>query len=86
VVGQGDGTHFCVNAGINRLALGVGVLIEQKDITDIVAAIELSAAYPDIVQVYTNLLAASGNHLDAFMKVLERPEEGSSATRARKGR
>jgi hypothetical protein len=73
VVGQGDGAHFCVNAGINRLALGVGVLIEQKDITD-------------IVQVYTNLLAASGNHLDAFMKVLERPEEGSSATRARKGR
>ena len=67
-------------------ALGVGVLIEQKDITDIVAAIELSVAYPDIVKVYTNLLAASGNHLDAFMKVMERPEDGSSATRARKGR
>jgi len=67
-------------------ALGVGVLIEQKDITDIVAAIELSIAYPDIVKVYTNLLAASGNHLEAFMKVLERPEEGSGASRARMGR
>jgi hypothetical protein len=53
---------------------------------DIVAAIELSIAYPDIVKVYTNLLAASGNHLEAFMKVLERPEEGSGASRARKGR
>jgi hypothetical protein len=67
-------------------ALGVGVLIEQKDVTDIVAAIELSVAYPDIVKVYTNLLAASGNHLDAFMKVLERPEESSSAAKLRKGR
>ncbi len=68
-------------------ALGVGVLIEQKDMTDIVAAIELSAAYPDIVQVYTNLLAGSTNHLAAFMKVLERPEESTSAAaKLRKGR
>jgi hypothetical protein len=57
-------------AGITE-ALGVGVLIEQKDMTDIVAAIEVSAAYSDIVQVYTNLLAASQRHLDAFMKVLD---------------
>jgi len=55
-------------------ALGVGVLIEQKDMSD-------------IVQVYTNLLAGSTNHLDAFMKVLERPEESTSAAaKLRKGR
>jgi len=53
-------------------ALGVGVLIEQKDMTDIVEAIEVSLAYADIVQVYSNLLAGSENHLDAFNKVLER--------------
>lgn len=57
-------------AGITE-ALGVGVLIEQKDMTDIVTAIEVSAAYSDIVQVYTNLLAASQRHLDSFMKVLD---------------
>lgn len=63
-------------AGITE-ALGVGVLIEQKDLTDLVAAIEVSAAYADIVQVYTNLLAGSQRHLDAFMKVLD--TSGSSA-------
>ena len=53
-------------------ALGVGVVIEQKDLDDLVAAIELSLAYPDIVRVYSNLLASSENHLAAFNKVLER--------------
>ena len=54
-------------------ALGVGVVIEQKDMTDIVAAIELSVAYADIVQVYSNLLTGSEHHLAAFLKVLDSP-------------
>jgi hypothetical protein len=53
-------------------ALTVGVVIEQTDITDIGEAIEVSLAYPDIMQVYSNLLAASENHLAAFNKVLAR--------------
>jgi len=57
-------------------ALGVGVLIEQKDMTDIVEAIELSVAYPNIVQVYANLLSGSENHLAAFLKALEKPGLG----------
>lgn len=52
-------------------ALGVGVTIEQKDMIDIVEAIEISVEYPDIVQVYSNLLAGSESHLAAFLKVLE---------------
>lgn len=59
-------------------ALGVGVVIEQKDMTDIVEAIEVSVAYPDIVQVYTNLLSGSESHLAAFLKALERPAEATS--------
>jgi hypothetical protein len=59
-------------------ALGVGVVIEQKDMTDIVAAIELSVAYADIVQVYSNLLAGSEHHLDAFLKVLDVAEPGAA--------
>jgi hypothetical protein len=55
-------------------ALGVGVLIEQKDLTDLVDAIELSVAYPNIVQVYSSLLSGSENHLAAFLKALEKPE------------
>jgi hypothetical protein len=59
-------------------ALGVGVLIERKDMTDIVAAIDVCIAYPDIVQVYSNLLTGSEHHLDAFLKVLDKfPESGS---------
>jgi hypothetical protein len=53
----------------------VGVTIETKDITDIVEAIELSAAYPDIVIVYSNLLAGSRNHLAAFEKALDVAED-----------
>ena len=53
-------------------ALAVGVVIEEKDMTDIVEAIETSLDYADIVQVYSNLLAASENHLAAFNKVLAR--------------
>jgi len=60
-------------------ALGVGVVIEQKDMTDIVEAIEVSVAYPDIVQVYTNLLSGSESHLAAFLKALDRPAEANSS-------
>jgi hypothetical protein len=60
-------------------ALGVGVVIEQKDMTDIVAAIELSVAYADIVQVYSNLLAGSERHLAAFLKVLGTAEPGAES-------
>jgi len=60
-------------------ALGVGVVIEQKDMTDIVAAIELSVAYADIVQVYSNLLAGSEHHLAAFLNVLAVAEPGAAS-------
>ena len=59
-------------------ALGVGVVIEQKDMEDIVEAIKLSLGYEDIVQVYSNLLAASENHLQAFLKVLDDGEVESA--------
>lgn len=52
-------------------ALGVGVVIEQKDMADISDAITLSAAYADIVKVYTNLLLGSERHLSSFLKVLD---------------
>jgi len=53
-------------------AYAVGVLIEEKDVADMIGAIEVSLAYADIVQVYSNLLAASENHLAAFNNVLAR--------------
>ena len=59
-------------------ALGVGVVIEQKDMEDIVEAIEISLGYADIVQVYSNLLAGSENHLEAFLKVLDDGEVESA--------
>lgn len=64
-------------------ALGVGVVIEQKDMTDIVAAIELSVAYADIVQVYSNLLTGSEHHLAAFLNVLEVAEPGAASVGAK---
>lgn len=51
-------------------------MIEQKDMTDIVAAIELSAACSDIVQVRSNMLTGSERQLDAFLKVLDAAEPG----------
>jgi len=53
-------------------AFAVGVVIEQTDMTDIGEAIAVSLAYADIMQVYSNLLAASENHLAAFNNVLTR--------------
>ena len=64
-------------------ALGVGVVIEQKDMTDIVAAIELSVAYADIVRVYSNLLTGSEHHLAAFLKVLDVAEPEAAGMRMR---
>jgi len=49
-------------------ALEVGVVIEETDIADLKAAIA-RADNRDITRVYTNLLAASQNHLSAFTKV-----------------
>jgi hypothetical protein len=62
-----------ITAGSEGLeqALGVGLAIEQKDITDIVVSIDTSIGYPDVVLVYSNLLAGSENHLAAFQKVLD---------------
>ena len=61
-------------------ALDVGVLIERKDMIDIVEAIEVSVDYADIVQVYTNLLAGSENHLAAFLKVLDTSAASAAAS------
>lgn len=66
-------------------ALGVGVIIEEKDMTDIAAAIELSVDYADIVRVYSNLLSGSEHHLAAFLKALDTAEAGT-ATKAIKSR
>lgn len=51
-------------------ALEVGVLIEKQDIADLEAAVGTTAKY-DIKRVYTNLMAASHNHLAAFEAALE---------------
>jgi hypothetical protein len=51
-------------------ALLVGVIIEETDIEDLQAAIKATKEKP-IVRVFSNLLAGSYNHLDAFLKVLE---------------
>ena len=53
-------------------ALTAGVVIETQDLEDLGAAIQMSLAYPDLVEVYSNLLAASESHLAAFNKVLAR--------------
>jgi hypothetical protein len=66
-------------------ALGVGVLIERKDMTDIVEAIEVSVDYADIVQVYTNLLAGSENHLAAFLKALDTSAASTAASSSAAG-
>jgi hypothetical protein len=56
-------------------ALNVGVTIEKKDMDDIADAIDLSRKYPDIVKVYSNLLAGSENHLAAFLAALEKADD-----------
>ncbi len=51
-------------------ALEVGVLIEKQDIEDLETALKATSK-TDIKTVYTNLLAGSLNHLDAFEQTLE---------------
>jgi hypothetical protein len=51
-------------------ALGVGVKIEQKDIDDLVDAMN-ATDNKDILLVYANLLSGSENHLSAFSSHLE---------------
>ena len=53
-------------------ALGVGVAVEQMDSAALSDGIGVSTSYPDIVEVYSNLLTASQRHLAAFTKVLDR--------------
>ena len=38
--------------------------------TDIVESIEVSLDYANVVEVYSNLLAGSESHLEAFLKVI----------------
>lgn len=51
-------------------ALAVGVLIEQKDIADLKAALATTRERP-IRNVFSNLLDASYNHLAAFTRALK---------------
>ena len=48
----------------------MGVLIEKKDIGDLESALKATAKL-DIKRVYTNLLNASFNHLEAFETACE---------------
>lgn len=51
---------------ISRLeAINVGIMIEEKDMVDIVYYLEL-VENKDLEQVYSNLLSGSENHLAAF--------------------
>ena len=52
-------------------ALEVGVFIEETDIEDLDAGIA-SSTHKDIITVYSNLLAGSLNHLNAFNSNLAR--------------
>ncbi len=51
-------------------ALKTGALIEEKDIADLQHELDSSVKNPDVVRVYTNLKAASGNHLRAYVRNL----------------
>lgn len=60
-------------------ALEVGVLIEEKIKSSLVTAIDLSLAYPEVVQVYSSLLGASDNHLEAFQRTLPTTETDAAS-------
>lgn len=51
-------------------ALEVGVIIEELDIYDLEESLKL-AVHKDVKRVYSNLMAASYNHLDAFESSLQ---------------
>ncbi len=52
-------------------ALKVGALIEEVDILDLKNALDNFVDNQDIEMVYENLMAASGNHLRAFVRNLK---------------
>lgn len=49
-------------------AIQVGIAIEERDITDIAAALEAEPA-ADVISVYERLLSGSENHLRAFQRL-----------------
>jgi hypothetical protein len=54
------------SAGLDE-AIAVGLLIEQTDIADLESRMTvLEETAPDVHEMYSHLLAASGNHLRAF--------------------
>ncbi len=52
-------------------ALKVGALVEEVDILDLKNALDGLVDNEDVIMVYENLMAASRNHLRAFVKKLE---------------
>jgi len=65
-----------IDMGNNGLvsALEVGIIIEEKDIVDIVALMEKTDV-KNILLVYGNLLSGSENHLKSFEMVLDQLEK-----------
>jgi len=63
-----------VDAGSESLgaALEAGIDIEEIDIADLGAALELEGMPKDVQRVILNLLSGSINHLEAFTTALER--------------
>lgn len=51
-------------------AIDVGLIIENKDMEDIKAYLAVVVS-PDLIQVYSNLLSGSVNHLAAFERELQ---------------
>jgi hypothetical protein len=51
-------------------AIGVGVMIEEKDLRDIQYYLDNVVVREDVFQVYTNLLEGSVNHLESFLAEL----------------
>ena len=48
----------------------MGALIEEVDIIDLQSELNETAKNEDVIRVFTNLCAASENHLRAFVRVL----------------
>jgi hypothetical protein len=66
--------HTLVQTGNQSLvnALKVGAEIEEIDILDLEDALQVvDPSHADIIQVYTQLKSASGNHLRAFVRNLD---------------
>lgn len=60
-----------------RDAIEVGVLVEKTDIADLETAIAATGS-TELRRIYTNLMNASYNHLEAFETVLEVVTAGSN--------